>query len=318
VLSFGCVEQMSETLTRAGFALRLTQLGPGPLRGRILPLTLGPLQLLRVRFDRGLHSVGPKLCGRQICAIDLRSDLAAGPFLSHGEHLPPTSVFGLASTGDIHFTTHGRTDLALLVIDQARFLRLAAGLGGSALDEQAMHRNWLRIDPHRFERLRLYLRRLFLLAEESPLLLQDPEISRLAQEDLLPLLVESLAHGAGCQERLRRPPARIELVKLAQKWMDRHPDKPITLEVLCREVHAGRRTLIQGFREHLGMGPMAYLKLQRLHAVRRTLLAADPEQTTVAAEAARFGFLSAGHFSRDYHSLFGELPRETLAARLRA
>lgn len=312
----GCVEQLAECLTASGLSLQLTQLAPGPLDSALQLLRVGPLLLLRARLARQLHVVGPKLRGHQILALDLAARPETRPCRSHGTLLPCTAVFGLATQGDVHLTTADHTDLVLVALDQARFQRLAGGLGWGELEQQGFTANWLQVDALRFARVRRYLRQLFALAETDPGRLTEPGMARLIEQDLLPLLVEALAQGSAA--RLDRPPARIELVKLAQDWMHRHPDLPITLEELCRQVYASRRSLIQGFSEHLGMGPMAYLKLQRLHAVRRLLLAADPEQTTVVSVAARFGFLSAGHFSRDYRRLFGELPRETLATRLRA
>lgn len=61
------------------------------------------------------------------------------------------------------------------------------------------------------------------------------------------------------------------------------------------------------------MGPMAYIKLHRLHGIRRELLTADPRAVTIGGLALRWGFLNAGHFARDYRRLFGELPSQTLA-----
>ena len=167
------------------------------------------------------------------------------------------------------------------------------------------HDNWQTIDPLRFQRVRGCLRRIFQLAERQPSLLEDAATRRRLGGELVPLLVEALAQCSGHHERLARPPARIELVKAAQAWMADHPDEPIHLDALCRQVAAGRRSLLQGFREHLGMGPMAYLKLQRLHGVRRALLAADPQATRISELAAQWGFLNAGHFARDYRTLFG-------------
>lgn len=39
--------------------VQLTQLAGGRLHGELLPLDLGALQVLRLRFDRPLHGVGP-------------------------------------------------------------------------------------------------------------------------------------------------------------------------------------------------------------------------------------------------------------------
>jgi AraC family ethanolamine operon transcriptional activator len=62
----------------------------------------------------------------------------------------------------------------------------------------------------------------------------------------------------------------------------------------------------------LGMGPMAFVKVQRLHSIRRALKTADPTRQTVNYIARDWGFLSMGHFARDYKKLFGETPSQTL------
>jgi AraC family ethanolamine operon transcriptional activator len=102
------------------------------------------------------------------------------------------------------------------------------------------------------------------------------------------------------------------MVKEMQQWMRDHPNRPVTLADLCRQAHASRRTLIQGFKDHLGMGPMAYLKLLRLHGIHRTLLQAEPRELQIGTLAGEWGFYNAGHFAADYCRLFGERPRDTL------
>ncbi|WP_254945443.1 helix-turn-helix domain-containing protein [Cyanobium sp. AMD-g] len=294
--------------------VQLTQLAGGRLGSEILSLDLGALQVLRLRFDRPLHGGGPKPTGRQLIALDLGESPGQPVMRSHGLELPATALFGLAATGEIHLTTPERCSLALLSLDRERFLQWAVELGGAGLEEQLEGVNWQAIDPQRFGQVRACLRRIFRLAERSPDLMANAALRVRLGGDLVPLLVEALVHRTGHGGRLARPPARIELVKAAQAWMADHPDEPISLDGLCRQVAAGRRSLLQGFREHLGMGPMAYLKIRRLHSVRRALLAADPQATRISALAAQWGFMNAGHFARDYHSLFGEHPRTSLRA----
>jgi AraC family ethanolamine operon transcriptional activator len=57
---------------------------------------------------------------------------------------------------------------------------------------------------------------------------------------------------------------------------------------------------------------MAYLKILRLHGIRRQLLRADPARTQIAPLAGEWGFHNPGHFAADYRRLFGERPRDTL------
>jgi AraC family ethanolamine operon transcriptional activator len=76
---------------------------------------------------------------------------------------------------------------------------------------------------------------------------------------------------------------------------------------LCAELGVSRRTLQTAFHETWGMGPLAWLRLLRLNAVRRALKSAP----SVTAAATQLGFFHFGRFSHDYEALFGELPSQT-------
>jgi AraC-like DNA-binding protein len=75
---------------------------------------------------------------------------------------------------------------------------------------------------------------------------------------------------------------------------------------------AGTATLRAACEEHLGMGPIRYLALRRMHLVRRAQLRAVSSTTTVTRIAADRGFWELGRFATNYHSLFGEKPSVTL------
>ena len=318
VIAFGCVEHLRLLMRSSGIPLQLTQLGPGTMRGDLLPVRLGPVQLLRIRLDRPLLARGEKNPRRQIVCLDLTPPAEASPSRCHGLVLPAAAVCGLASHGEIHLSVPAGAEVALLFIDRPAFQQWCVDLGCEGLDEDSLQLNWLRLDAHRFDDLCCCLRGLFAIAEAdarraarghsaSPALQTS-----MAVRDLMPLLIEALVHGTDRSSTLLRPPARIELVKDVQRWMDDNPGQPVTLADLCQVAYVSRRSLIQGFRDHLGMGPMQYVKLQRLHSVRRALLRSDPSEATVTEVAVAHGFLNAGHFARDYQRLFGERPSATL------
>ena len=75
------------------------------------------------------------------------------------------------------------------------------------------------------------------------------------------------------------------------------------------------RTLYNVFRAAHGVSAMAYVRLRRLNAVRRALIRADPEATTVSEAALSWGFRHPGAFSVLYRKTFGETPSETLRRR---
>jgi AraC family ethanolamine operon transcriptional activator len=315
LLSFGCVEQLAHGAGSMGLDYSISQLAGGPLEASLACVVLGPLRLVRLQYSRALHIVGAKPSGQQVFALNLAPLAGTDGIRSHGQPLAAASLFGLRPTGEAHLVLSHSSELALLSMDRALFQQWALELGFGHLDDQILVTNWLALDPQTFEGLRRFVLHLFRVATHQPELFQQPTWQRLALKDVVPLLMGGLSHAFRQDLRPPRTPARIDLVKRVQCWMADHPSEPITLDDLCRQIYASRRSVIQGFREHLGMGPMAYLKLQRLHAVRRELLAAEPDQVSVTGVAAQFGFFNSGHFARDYRQLFGELPSITLLSR---
>ncbi|WP_299350313.1 helix-turn-helix domain-containing protein [uncultured Shimia sp.] len=73
---------------------------------------------------------------------------------------------------------------------------------------------------------------------------------------------------------------------------------------------ASRRSLEQAFSTHVAMGPLTYLRVQRLHAVRRALAAPENATSTIGDIAAQFGFWDWSRFSSQFRRHFGILPSQ--------
>jgi AraC-like DNA-binding protein len=109
------------------------------------------------------------------------------------------------------------------------------------------------------------------------------------------------------------PPAMPPHVAAAVAVLDAAPERPLTAETLAREVNVSARLLQAGFREHLGVSPMQYLRNERLRRVHEDLTQTDPaRRPTVAEVAYRWGFTHLGRFASDYRSRYGEYPSQTL------
>jgi len=102
------------------------------------------------------------------------------------------------------------------------------------------------------------------------------------------------------------------IVARFEEFLEANPDTPLYLTEICAAIGVAERTLRVACEEHLGMGPIRYLSLRRMHLVRRALLRADPSTATVTRLATDHGFWELGRFSVTYRSLFGETPSETL------
>ena len=100
-------------------------------------------------------------------------------------------------------------------------------------------------------------------------------------------------------------------VRRAQGYMHAHLEAPLTLSGIAAAVGLPTRTLQWAFKQSEGVGPMQWLRQQRLLAVREALLSDDAESARIADTALRFGFGHLGEFSQAYRRAFGETPRET-------
>jgi AraC family ethanolamine operon transcriptional activator len=302
-----------------GLDAQLIQLdGGSPFAGRLLILDVPPFQLMRFQLDKRLHTIGSKPKGIFSVTVDLDPRPLEVPWRSHGLAVPKNSLFGVRVNSDIHFTVPANVTIGIIFIPVQALKQWALQLGWPGFEGELLpNTNVLLTNPHSTDGLRNYLRQLFTLAEQAPDRLRLPATQRLVREDLMPLLLEALISGPRPTQRFSRPPARIEIVKELQRWLHDHPTVPVTLADLCRQAHASRRTLIQGFQDHLGMGPMTYIRILRLHAIRRRLVRAEPGELQIGALAEAWGFHNAGHFAAHYRRLFGESPRDTLHSSLR-
>lgn len=88
----------------------------------------------------------------------------------------------------------------------------------------------------------------------------------------------------------------------------------VSIAELCKYAGLSHRALTRVFRNTFDLTPTEYLRLRRLHAVRRCLLASRKGETTVAAVAYQHGFYELGRFAVHYANRFGERPSATLAA----
>lgn len=110
----------------------------------------------------------------------------------------------------------------------------------------------------------------------------------------------------------RRAESRLRVVRRAIEYLHTHLHEDVPTAEICRAACASRRTLQYCFEEFLQTTPQTYLRALRLNEARRRLKSsADAQITFVATE---FGFNSASHFTRQYRSMFGELPSQTMRA----
>lgn len=99
-----------------------------------------------------------------------------------------------------------------------------------------------------------------------------------------------------------------EIIVQLDRLIQTMPSEPLYSKVMASRLGTSVRTLQAASQRVNGISLHRYLRLKRLSAVRRDLLAGD---ATVKAAAISNGFWHLGDFARAYKEAFGELPSET-------
>jgi AraC-like DNA-binding protein len=149
------------------------------------------------------------------------------------------------------------------------------------------------------------------IAENTPNCFELPEVVRALEQEMIHVMVRCLS-GSLSSEMTAGARRHEIIVARFEGFLEANPDQPLYLTEICAAIGVAERTLRAACEEHLGMGPIRYLSLRRMHLVRRALLRADPSTATVTRLATDHGFWELGRFSVAYRALFGESPSESL------
>jgi AraC-like DNA-binding protein len=152
------------------------------------------------------------------------------------------------------------------------------------------------------------------MARTAPDLLAQPEVARALEQALIRAVIACVTDKQADRHYVSNRYHQLILARFEQLLAEK-ANTPLHLVEICAAIGVPERTLRVCCQRHLGMGPIRYLWLRRMHLARRALLAADAATTTVTSIATAQGFWELGKFSVAYRSLFGESPAVTLRRR---
>ncbi|MEB3177953.1 MAG: helix-turn-helix domain-containing protein [Nostocaceae cyanobacterium] len=290
--------------------IKLIQLTPGKLESEFLSVKIGDLYFTRSSANQAIQSCGQK--HQKYVTFTILWFTEGSNFYSHALPLcPQTSLFGFDRHREVDLVSSQQGMMTEIFIPVETFLAYANQLQRHDLDDRFLAINYASILPDKMAELKHYLQQLFWLVKHNPAWLQQPDIATLITNDIIPLLIMEIPINRSYSPSLK-PSRRSRLISQAQEEMLAHLEKPLTLKELATRLGSSSSALSYGFQDLFGMSPMRYLKVRRLNAVRRCLKVSDPESCSIATLANKFGFWSGGHFARDYKTMFGELPSDTL------
>jgi AraC-like DNA-binding protein len=143
-------------------------------------------------------------------------------------------------------------------------------------------------------------------------LLSRPIVGLPFVESLVRGLLIAADHPQRVAVETEAPQPAPRTIRTAIEIMEADAHLPLTVASIAVRSHVSVRSLQDGFRRHLGMSPMRYLREIRLRRAHQALLDSDPSADTVASVAYQWGFTNFGRFAAAHTARYGETPMITL------
>ena len=209
------------------------------------------------------------------------------------------------------YTPEGYSN-ATLTVPAGEFQRALEQWFPEIPDRILKHGSGMRIGAAEQARLRILLAAVMDgISDPSGLFLGSPA-RREVERSLLEVFLGALRCGHPVPVPKCRIAGRLKHLRQARDFIKESAHESIQLGDVGDVLGMSARGVEVLFRSSLGIGPNAFIRHQRLHGVRRALLAAEPEAGVVKELALQWGFWHMGHFSENYRTLFGECPTSTL------
>jgi AraC-like DNA-binding protein len=231
------------------------------------------------------------------------------PFLHRGNELLPRDV-AVCNHDVMHMRTESSSRFGSMSLTSDDLDAACKAIAGHEFSGLAL-KDRVQPSQHLMARLTQLHEMTGQIAKTTPELLELPEVARSLEQKLIHAMVCCLTEGAAFELPLgnRR---HDKVVARFEGFLEANPDRPLYLTEICAAIGVAERTLRVACQEHLGMGPIRYLTLRRMHLVRRALLRADASTATVTRLATDHGFWELGRFAVAYRTIFGESPSQSL------
>ena len=274
---------------------------------------LAGIELDRVKLQRGRESLprvaratvkADRLALFFLASADQASTYHSGRVLGFGEIVASAagSTHQLRTDGPCHWATLSMTRDDLAAASHA--------LVGRDLIERSVTR-YMRPPLPAMMRLLCLHETVNKLAECALNILAEPERARALDQALVHAMVKCVSESKPVQMS-KGPLRHSSIIARFEELLAENCNQPLHLAEVCAALDTSERTLRTSCMEHLGMGPIRYLWLRRMHLVHRALVLAEAAKETVTQVATGNGFFELGRFSVEYRALFGEAPSATL------
>jgi len=255
----------------------------------------------------------PRICYGAVhpdrAAIEFPFGANQREFRYRGMEVSPGEIV-IDDTDPVHRKTFGASQLGAMSLTPADLASAGRAIVGRELARPSVMRI-VRPAPNAMAHLWALHGEATVLAKSTPDRLTHPEVARSLEEALVHAMIRCLTESTVIDSDSRALSHTAVISKL-EELLAANCSQPIYLSEVCAATGVSESTLRRCCYEHVGMGPIRYLWLRRMHLARAALLRGDAATATVTSIATDHGFWELGRFSVEYRKLFGELASTTL------
>lgn len=318
--SLSCVRHLTDDPYRharnlTGWRREVVQLSAGGFSGKVAEVGGGGLYVADETISRSMFHVGPAYAGGVTLGVVQASE--GKPAIWNGLKVSGDTVLCVFDGAEMAFRSHENSRVQWLFVPWKI-------LGGqseiSACVSRQRESAALRlVDDRLAARLGACVTGLCRLSESMGAECRlSAEMLVAAQEEIVGIVRTFMRDylvtipGLGVREA-----HAMRILRAVREYLRKNVGESIGIPDLCDAASTSERTIRNACEIVTGESPIAFLRAMRLNQVRRCLLnATNPVRITEISM--RWGFLHMPQFSKDYRSLFGELPSETIRRQLAA
>ena len=303
---FSDFEEYAHTIKN--WNLEARQIGPGSFQGDLMQINAGPILLTQIALSHRLEWYGDPPPGAWTFGIPIEME---SPALWRGKELVPGVMTALSKGKEFAGVSPAGFRTILLSVSEELLSKICQNLKFPELRDMTQDAELLTGPVSKISALRQTVQQFI---HEAASLSSD-QYNHWLSGELLYEIPELILKTVSALEPSKKRPlsaSRSKALKKAETYIMDFADEPARVHDICQAAGVSMRTLEFAFVEKYGVTPKTYLEAYRLNAVRKMLRLADPANTYVADVANRWGFWHMGKFARDYRTLFGELPSQTM------
>ena len=305
---FHSASELKQLFKVIGKSFDAVQLSQGRLQGRFKVANLGSIVLVELQTNQRLLLNGER--GHDCMSFSFEASGLADEHRLFNIPIARYSLNGFRQGQfESHFQLSGNTTTYLGILSTSHFNAFLSHCDSEDLIDHLETNNALQIDPSMHAQFR---QKFQYYLEHKPSTSQQ---CRQTTYHLYRLFLNAISNKLEHKYLAYNPSPRQRLVREFVAWGFKNAEQEFNLDQISESLFASRRTLIQGTKESLGMGPMEIMKRVRLEQVnwilRKPDLRADKKFRTISEIAQHYGFQSRGHFAKAYQQVFAESPSET-------